>query len=60
VNAASDTRVRVSVQVPVQVPHPHNTRLQQKRSMTDHSGVPDLKVELSGSAVELITAYLEK
>jgi hypothetical protein len=49
VNTASGTRVRV----PVQVPHPHNTRLQQRRSMADHSlttsGVPDVKVKLSGS-----------
>jgi hypothetical protein len=60
VNTASGTRVRV----PVQVPHPHNTRLQQRRSMADHSlttsGVPDVKVKLSGSAVDSITAYLEK
>jgi hypothetical protein len=64
VNTASDTRVRVPVQVPVQVPHPHNTRLQQRRSMADHSlttsGVPDMKVKLSGSAVDSIIAYLEK
>jgi Reverse transcriptase (RNA-dependent DNA polymerase) len=52
------------VLVPVQVPHPHSTRLQQRRSMADHSlttsGVPEVKVKLSGSAVESIAAYLNK
>jgi Reverse transcriptase (RNA-dependent DNA polymerase) len=52
----SDTRI--------QVPHRHNTRLQQRRSTADHVlttlGMPEKKVRISGSAVESITAFLEK
>jgi hypothetical protein len=53
--AQADTRIRV--------PRPHNTRLQQRRSMADRvlttSAEPEVKVRISGSAVESITAFLE-
>jgi hypothetical protein len=56
--------VRYTPETQVQVPHPHNTRLQQRRNMVDRvlttTGVPEVRVKLSGSAVETITAFLEK
>jgi hypothetical protein len=54
--AKPDTQIRV--------PHRQNTRLQQRRSETDRvlttAVVPELKVRMLGSAVESITAFLEK
>jgi hypothetical protein len=48
----------------VRVPHPHNTRLQQRLSVSDGAlttlGVTDVKGKLSGSAIDSITAFLEK
>jgi hypothetical protein len=59
-----ERRVRFNLDTQVQVPHPHYTRLQQRRNMADRvlitSGVPEVRVKLSGSAVDSITAYLEK
>jgi hypothetical protein len=50
--------------LPVRVPHRHNTRLQNRRDNEDRvlvtSGVTDGKIEISGSAVASITAFLEK
>jgi hypothetical protein len=59
-----ERRVRFNPDTKVQVPHPHYTRLQQRCNMADRvlttSGVPEVRVKLSGSAVDSITAYLEK
>jgi hypothetical protein len=50
--------------IPIRVPHRHNTKLQERRNMAEHTlvatGVPEIKVKLSGSAVDSITAHLEK